>query len=288
MEIDKIINKKKKLNIYRKMCEIREFEKQTKKSFDLDLIKCPIYLSIGQESISATVSEFFQPDYIFTQHRGHATYISFGGNKGKLIDELLGRIEGCTQGKGGSVGAQDLDIGMIGHHGLIGENVPLAIGAAIGAPGKKVLCVFGDGAVEEDYIFSSISFAFTHKLPILFICEDNDLSILTKKADRRNWEMTDALRGLGMPTANILDDPKLIGQKINDFKNNLPAFINCKTCRHLWHVGTGQDGFPEIDRLKEFKKELLDEGISLINLGDIEKKVKEETEKLWESHLQRQ
>lgn len=280
--------KKRKINIYKKMYEIREFEKQAKKSFDVDAIKCPIYLSVGQESISATVSEFFKPDYIFTQHRNHSVYVAFGGDKGRLIDELLGRETGCTQGNGGSPGAQDLNIGMIGHHGLIGENIPLAVGAALGASGKKILCVFGDGAVEEDYVFSSITFAFTHKLPILFICEDNDLSILTKKAERRSWEMTDALRGIGMPVANITDDPKLIAQKINEFKNDLPAFINCRTCRHLWHVGTGQDETPRIDRLEEFKIELLKEGVGLNELTQIEEEIKLKMEKLWKKHLLKQ
>src|SRR3989339_577402 len=280
--------KEQKINIYKKIYEIREFEKQAKKSFDVDSIKCRIYLSIGQESISATISEFFKPDYIFTQHRGHSVYIAFGGNKDKLIDELLGKDIGCNKGKGGSPGIQDLNIGMIGHHGLIGENVPLAVGAALGAPEKKILCVFGDGAVEEDYIFSSIAFAFTHKLPILFICEDNNLSILTKKAERRSWEITDALKGIGMPVADILDDPKLIAQKVNEFKNNLPAFINCRTCRHLWHVGTGQDEIPSIDRLKEFKNSLLNEGIDLNELTKIEEKIKLENEELWKKHLPKQ
>jgi len=280
--------KGKKIDVYKKMYEIREFEKQVKKSFDVDAIKCPVYLSVGQESISATISEFFKPNYIFTQHRNHSMYIAFGGNKEKLIDELLGRETGCTGGRGGSPGAQDLNIGMIGHHGLIGENVPLAVGAALGASERKILCVFGDGALEEDYVFSSIAFAFTHKLPILFICEDNNLSILTKKAERRSWEMTDALRGIGMSSADIIDDPKLIARKVNEFKNSLPAFINCRTCRHLWHVGTGQDETPRVDRLKEFKMELLKDGVNLDELTQIEEKIKLEEEKLWKKHLLKQ
>jgi pyruvate dehydrogenase E1 component alpha subunit len=285
---ENVILKEKKINIYKKMFEIREFEKNVKKAFDIDAIKCPIYLSIGQESISSTISEFFKPKYIFTQHRGHSTYIAFGGDKEKLIDELLGKENGCNKGKGGSPGIQDINIGMIGHHGLIGENVPLSVGAALGSPNEKVLCVFGDGALEEDYVFSSITFAYTHKLPILFICEDNNLSILTKKLDRRSWELTDALKGIGMSAADIIDDPKLIAQKINEFENNLPAFINCKTCRHMWHTGTGQDEIPKIDRLNEFKIELLKEGFNANELIQIEEKIKIDMDELWKKHLQKQ
>lgn len=276
------------LKIFKKMNIIRNFEKQVKKEYDVGEIKCPIYLSIGQEAISSTVSCFFQPDLIFTQHRGHSVYLSFNGNYDKLVDELLGRDSGCNKGKGGSPGIQDLNIGLIGHHGLIGENVPLSVGAALGNSSKKVLCVFGDGAAEEDYVFTAMAFASKHKLPILFICEDNNLSILTKKIERRNWELSEVIKATGMSSVNIPDDPKLIAHYAKKFSQNLPAFINCRTCRHMWHVGTGQDGEPELDRLEIFKKNLLDEGINLSILEDIENQTKKEMEELWKQHLQKQ
>lgn len=276
------------LMIFKKMCLIRNFEKQAKKAYDINEIKCPIYLSIGQESIASTISVFFKPDLIFTQHRGHGTYLAFNGDKDKLIDELLGRDTGCNRGRGGSPGIQDLNIGMIGHHGLIGENAPLAVGASLGDSSKKILCVFGDGSAEEDYVFTPMAFAQTHKLPVLFICEDNNLSILTKKEVRRNWELSDALNAIGMPSVNIPDDPQLIANYIKKFSQNLPAFINCKTCRHLWHTGTGNDGNPEIDRLKLFRQNLIDNGISIGQLEDIENKTKLGTEELWKKHLQKQ
>jgi TPP-dependent pyruvate/acetoin dehydrogenase alpha subunit len=276
------------MNIFKKMCLVREFERQVKKYYDTNEIKCPVYLSTGQESISATISMFFKPDLIFSQHRGHSAYICFGGNIPKLIDELLGRDSGCNKGKGGSTCIQDLDIGMIGHHGLIGENVPLAVGAALGDLNKKVLCLFGDGAAEEDYVFTAMAFASTHKLPVLFICEDNDLAILTKKQDRRNWELASAIKSIGMPSVDIPDDPELIADCVEKLKDNLPAFINCRTCRHLWHAGTGQDNIPEIDRLKELRENLLKKGASEDILKEIEDKTKFEEEELWEKHLVRQ
>ncbi len=281
-------NQKVMLDIFEKMCSIRNFEKQVKKAYDEQDILCPVYLSIGQEAISASVSSSFNPNLIFTQHRAHSTYIAFGGNKDKLVEELLGRDGGCTKGKGGSPGVQDFEIGMFGHHGLIGENVPLAVGAALGAKNKSVLCVFGDGAAEEDYVFTAMAFAATNKLPILFICEDNDLSILTKKSERRNWELTDALRAVGMPCEDICDDPELIISTVNNLKTNLPAFINCRTCRHRWHVGTGQDGSPHEDRLEIFEEGLLKRGISQSEIFKIQEKTKIEMEELWKKHLQKQ
>jgi len=282
------IEEEKLLEIFKKMNFIRNFELEAKKACDLDFIKIPIYLSVGQESPSATISSFFKPDLIFAQHRAHSVYLAYGGDPDKLINELLGKDEGCNLGRGGSPGIKDPKIGMIGHHGLVGENVPIGVGAALGDNRKKILCIFGDGAAEEDYVFNAISFAFTHKLPVLFICEDNNLSILTKKSERRSWELSDALKGIGMSAVNIPDEPELIAKYVNEFKNNLPAFINCRTCRHLWHVGTGNDGPPEVDRLNIFKQELIKKGIKKEILDEIENQTKRRVEELWNRHLQKQ
>jgi radical SAM superfamily enzyme YgiQ (UPF0313 family) len=283
----KVFNDETLLEIFKKMSYTRNFEREVIKAVNNNKIKTPVYLSIGQETVSSTISSFFKPDYILTQHRGHSVYLAFGGNSEKLADELLGKESGCCKGKGGSPGIQDDNIGMIGHHGLIGENVPLAVGVALGAPDKKTLCVFGDGAAEEDYVFTSMAFAKTHKLPILFICEDNNLCILTKKADRRDWELEGALKGIGMPSADISDNPEEIAFYIEKFKDNLPAFINVRTCRHNWHVGVGTDGIPEQDRLQIIKEELFMKGYSK-ELENIEKDTKEECEKLWQERLQKQ
>ncbi len=283
---EKMMDKSKKLEIYKKMCINHYFEKQLIRTFNNSLIKCPIYLSIGQESIAATISACFKPDFIFAQHRAHSTYLSFGGNISKLIDELLGKDSGCSMGRGGSPGIQDEKIGMIGHHGLIGENVPLAVGASLGDRSKKIICFFGDGAAEEDYVFTSMAFAITHHLPILFICEDNDLSILTKKSERRSWEITDAVRSIGMPSVDIVDDPNLINYYVEKFKDNLPAFINCRTIRHHWHTGVGVDNKPEFDRLELFRKELSKEGLEY-EISEIEDNAIREIEGIWENHLQK-
>jgi pyruvate dehydrogenase E1 component alpha subunit len=280
------LDNKRLLEIYKKAFLIRNFEKEVIKAYNHNKINTPVYLSIGQEVISATLSEFFKPDYIFAQHRCHSVYIAFGGDKIKLVDELLGKDSGCCQGKGGSPPIQDDNIGMVGHHGLIGENVPLAVGAALGAPDKKIYCVFGDGAAEEDYVFTSITFAFNNKLPILFVCEDNDLSILTKKNVRRKWELSDALKGIGMNTKNISDNPKEIYDYLKNFKHKLPIFLNIKTHRHHWHVGVGIDSSPEQDRLELIKQEL----ITLFpkEIEFIENKFKSDIEKLWEERLLKQ
>lgn len=272
------------LEMFRRMCLIRYFEMRVMKAYKEGLIKVPIYLSIGQESISAAVATVISGYYIFAQHRAHSVYLAFGGNPVKLFDELLGRPSGCSAGMGGSPSIQDLDIKMIGHHGLIGENVPLAVGAALGAPGDGVVCFFGDAAAEEDYVFASMGFAVTHKLKVLFICEDNNLSILTPKSDRRSWEMTDAARSIGMPSVDITDDPWLVAHYTKQFATNLPAFINCRTCRHFWHAGTGIDNPPEWDRFALVKEQLDALGVSR-RAEKVEGETKQYMENLWNERL---
>lgn len=128
-----------------------------------------------------------------------------------------------------------------------------------------------------------MGFASTHKLPILFVCEDNDLSILTHTEVRRNWNIVDVAKAFKMEAVDIGDDPWLIAYHTRELVKNLPALINCRTCRHYWHVGGGVDGPPEWNRLVMIRQEL--EGLG-IKYKDVEEKTKRETKRLWEKHLQ--
>ena len=271
------------LEIFRRMCLIRYFEDEVALAYKAGLVTSPIYLSSGQEAIAAAVSTVISGYYLFAQHRAHSVYLAFGGDPVKLIDELLGRPGGCTAGKGGSPMIQESNIKMVGHHGLIGENVPLAVGFALGSQ-EKTACFFGDAAAEEDYVFGVMGFASTHKLPVLFVCEDNDLSILTPTRVRRNWDIADVAAALHIPSVDIADDPWLIAYHTKTLTNNLPAFINCRTCRHLWHTGAGVDGPPEWNRFTLIKRELDKLGIEY---EGIEKKTAEYVKDLWKKQLRK-
>lgn len=271
------------LEIFQKMCRARYFELQLVEAHKKGLIHAPIYLSIGQESIPATASVIFtRLPLIFAQHRAHSTYLSFGGDPVKLRDELLGRETGCCGGRGGSPCIQAPEIGFIPHHGLIGENIPLAVGAALGR-GLPVLAFCGDAGYEEDYSLAAIGFAATHKLPVLFICEDNGLSILTPVSMRRSWQIHNIADAMGIYGYSTSDDPFLMYPIMAARAHSLPAYINCHTNRHRWHVGSGIDKEPEQDRLKLFREALLSLGYKKV--VPIEKKAKKEMERLWRTTL---
>jgi acetoin:2,6-dichlorophenolindophenol oxidoreductase subunit alpha len=269
------------LDIFRKIITLREFEKGLIAAIEKKHVTIPVYLSTGQEAIAAAMSIAIPGHMIFSQHRCHATYLAFGGDPTKLRDEFLGLPTGTSGGRAGSNCLQSHDDGMCmwGHHGLIGENVPLGVGAAMGS-GKPTVCFFGDGAAEEDYVFASMGFAATHKLPVLFVCDDNNLSILTPISVRRNWNMPDVAKGFGLPSVEISDDPWTIIHEVKKLDEDMPGFINIHTCRGRWHVGIGTDGPPEWDRFAMIRETLNNLGLKN-DIDAIEADTKKAMEELW-------
>tara|TARA_Y100000310_G_C20623180_1_gene784433 strand:- start:30 stop:923 length:894 start_codon:yes stop_codon:yes gene_type:complete len=273
------------LQMYETASKIRFFEHSAKHAFDKNMIKAPIYLSIGQEFIPAALATVYgtigEKPSIFGQHRGHGHYIAFGGDLNELKDELLHRETGCARGMGGSASIHSPKIKMFGHDGHMGTQVPIATGYALGKTGEKVLAIAGDASIEEDYAMTAMGYAATRKLPILFVCENNDRSILTKVKARRNWDMASVVRGFGMQAYEIADDPWTIMHYAEQLQNDLPAFLDIHTARDIWHAGTGNDGDADWNRA-----ELVDERMKEIGLGDkledIESQNSKIMDQIWE------
>ena len=122
-----------KLNVFKKASLARNFEEEVIQNVKKKNIKIPVYVSAGQEFIASTIAAICEQKkikpLIFGQHRCHSTYLTFGGDKSKLIDELLGKKNGCTKGMGGSASINSKKINMYGHDGLMGSNGPIGVGA---------------------------------------------------------------------------------------------------------------------------------------------------------------
>ena len=239
------------LEIHKKACICRTFEEEVYRQVELKNIKIPVYLSAGQEYISATLATYLSnvDKQIFIQHRGHSTYLSFGGDMEKLVLELLGDSNGCANGMGGSASIQSKEKQIYGHDGLMGSQGPIATGACY-ANKKFTLCFTGDAAAEEDYFVASIAWASTKKLPIWYIVEDNNLSILTEKKVRRNWEMHDIALAYKMKGFDLSDDPEDILKYLKLNNINEPVLFNVRTNRLFWHAGAGIDNpnIPDIHK----------------------------------------
>ena len=228
-----------RLKTFEKASYCRHFEEEVIKNLKEKKINIPTYVSAGQEFIAASMATICEElkikPLIFGQHRCHSIYISFGGDKVKLIDELLGRETGCTKGMGGSASIASKEINMFGHDGLMGSNGPIGVGACF-ATNQPTIVFLGDAAAEEDYVLGGLGWASTKNIPLITVVEDNNLSILTEKKVRRNWEMPDVAKSFKMEGYNLNDDPiDLLKYSETFFKK--PCLLNVNTNRIYWHAG---------------------------------------------------
>jgi pyruvate dehydrogenase E1 component alpha subunit len=243
-----ILDKESELKIFKKAALCRAFEEEAYRQIEKKNIKVPAYLSAGQEYISATLAVLLESlgiddKQIFIQHRGHSTYLAFGGDLDQLILELLGNKKGCSGGMGGSASIQSKEHKIYGHDGLMGSHGPIATGMCF-SNRKFTLCFTGDAAAEEDYFLASIGWASTKDLPIWYIVEDNNLSILT--------EMHDVAKAFKINAHDVSDDPFEMWAAINSEDVKSPCLLNVRTTRLFWHAGAGTDNPNLPDRHKQF------------------------------------
>jgi len=269
-----------KIELFQNMCTNHYFEREVARAHSDGKIKIPIYLSLGQDHIPACISQVFPQKTIsiFGQHRCHSWYMSYGGSLEKLRDELLGLPTGCNGGMGGSPSISNPDANMFGHSGMLGDQIPIAVGYAI-VSNKTTLAVMGDGAAEEDYVLGAMGYAVTKNAPVLFIIEDNNLAVLTELKVRRSWSLVDVANGFGMNAIEISDTPDEIIETVSTIK--LPALVNIKTNRELWHSGSGCDGPLPVDRFNQFAKLVASECTQDV-VDNIKSTTKERVGKIWE------
>lgn len=273
------------LEIFKQLCINRYFELEVAKAHQNKYINIPIYLSVGQDHIPAIVSQVYNNWYVFPQHRCHSWCLSWGMEPIKIAKELLGRRDGCNNGMGGSASLASEEKKIFGHSGLLGDQIPIATGYAQ-ASGQKTICVLGDAAAEEDYALGSFGYAITHKVPILFICEDNNLSILTEKKTRRSWDLVKIARSFGMQASHFYSYNITSIHKLHNYLLNveLPALINVNVQRHLWHAGSGKDYIPDYDVLYILKQELI-KHYQQEKIDELEKHIEKKMVKLWQRLL---
>ena len=160
-------------------------------------VKGPLHLSTGQEGVAAGVCAHLTPqDLLTSTHRGHGHTLAKGADSTKMMCELFGRATGYNSGKGGSMHIADFSVGMLGANGVVTAGLPIAVGAAHAQkllqaqrqaggepPGDAItVCFFGDGAINRGPFLEALNWAQVYQLPVLFVCEDNQISATTKSA----------------------------------------------------------------------------------------------------------
>ena len=279
-KISQNFTRKESLELFKKICLCRSFEKNSAKAYNEKRVPgFPVYLSLGQEAITAALSMVLPYVPKFGQHRCHDIYLCWGGDIRALRDELLGLPSGCTKGMGGSASIHCPEIKMFGHDGLLGTQIPIAVGYALGKK-QATLAILGDASAEEGYVLGAMGEAVTKKAPVLFVCYDNNLSLLTEVRIRRSWSIVDVAKAEGIPATDITNDPWLVAHYAKALSKQLPAFLNIRTCRELWHAGSGCDGPPEWNRDELVKKEMAILGLEK-ETETIEKETANEIDLIW-------
>lgn len=235
--------------LYCMMKRIRVCEESLIEPIIKKKILCPVHLYSGEEAIAAGVCAALEKeDYIFGNHRSHGHYLAKGGNMGTMIAEIYCKESGCSHGRGGSMHLIDPENGIMGVVPIVAGTIPLATGAALASKIRKekriVVSFFGDGASGEGGLYESLNFASLKKLPIIFICENNQYSThLPLNEIRVNNKISEIAKPFCIEnyTADgndVLEVYKLAQKAVKKCRNGEgPIFIEFITYRFRGHVG---------------------------------------------------
>ena len=290
--------------IYYYLKKIRLVEERIANEYPKSEIRCPTHLSIGQEGVPAALATLINKnDYSVSTHRGHAHYLSKGGDLKRMIAELYGKRTGCSGGKGGSMHLIDKEKGFMGTSAIVGNSIPIGVGLALSIKLQQkdnISCIFvGDGAIEEGVFYESLNFAVLKKLPTLFICENNLYSVYSPLSVRQpeGRKISSIAKAIGAEVAigdgnNVLKSRKILSEVISKIRSGeaLTWFLEFETYRWREHCGYQFDNhigyrdeeefllWKKRDPIEIFKRDTL----NLVDFKTIDKTIDVEIEEAFE------
>jgi pyruvate dehydrogenase E1 component alpha subunit len=252
------------LCLLKKMMEIRLFEEKLIDLYARGYAVGIIHLSIGQEAVAAGVcAHLKKDDYVFSNHRGHGHLIAKGGQLKPMMAELFGKVTGYCEGKGGSMHIVAPDIGHLGAMGIVGSGLPIAAGAGLASKirqsGQVSVCFFGDGASNLGFFHEALNFSSLHKLPVIFVCENNLYAVsVSQKRSQAIENIAD--RGVGYKMPGLVVDGQDIFAVYEAARQAVqraregdgPTLLECKTYRFRGH----HEGDPNLGTRYRTKEEI--------------------------------
>ncbi|MBP1925915.1 pyruvate dehydrogenase E1 component alpha subunit [Sedimentibacter acidaminivorans] len=287
------------LDLYQTMVRIRKFETELSNCFTKGMLFGNIHTSIGQEAVAAGANKALEKtDLITTTHRGHGQIIAKGAKTDKMMAELFGRKTGYCGGKGGSMHVADVSLGILGANGIVGAGIPIGAGAALASKIKGTkevtLAIFGDAASNEGTFHEAINMAAAWKLPVVFLCENNNYGVSVNIHSVTNTDnISVRAKAYDIPGVTVDgNNPLTVYEAIKEAveyarEGNGPSIVECMTWRMRGHY----EGDPASYRSKEVTEEwakkdpinnfrvyLLNEGIEEQEIVEIENHMDKEIE----------
>jgi len=241
------VTKRFALHLLEKMLEIRFFEEKVVDQYARGNVPGLAHLYIGEEAVAVgACANLKKEDLITSTHRGHGHCIAKGAELKPMMAELFGKKTGYCKGKGGSMHIADTKVGMLGAMGIVGSGVPIAVGAALAAKkrrsGQVVICFFGDAATNTGAAHEGLNLASLHRLPVVFVCENNLYGISVSQARHTAVkDIAERASAYAMP-ASIVDGMDVlavydtVGKAVKQAREgNGPTLVECKTYRFRGH-----------------------------------------------------
>jgi len=279
------------MELYQKMFLIRKSEEIIRKYYSEDKMKTPMHMSMGSEALVVAVcNNLSDEDQIIGTYRSHAGYLAKTNNTDDFFAEMYGKDIALIKGKGGSMHLTYSEKGHMGSSAIVASAIPCATGLAFANKylnnGKVVVSFFGDGAINEGNFWESINVACVKKLPVVFVCEDNDFAVHTHKSIRNGFKsITDVISNFEIDvyeesTTDVEKMYEISKKAIEDTRNKIkPCFINFHYYRYLEHVGINYDfdaGYRDESEYKKwFKKDPINiQRDRLLTMGVDEERIK--------------
>lgn len=254
------------LEWYRIMMLVRRFEEKAAQLYGKQKIKGFCHLYIGQEALVAAMKTALTPeDKIITAYRDHGHALALGITPNAVMAELYGKATGCSGGKGGSMHMFSKEHHFFGGHGIVGAQISLGAGMALAEQynGTKNIsvCYFGDGAARQGALHEAFNMAMLWKLPVIFICENNEYAMGTSVS--RTTNMLDIYK---IGSAYDMPSYQIDGMKCETVheamsqaaeqarKGNGPTFLEIKTYRYRGHSMSDPASYRTKEELAEYKE----------------------------------
>jgi len=259
------MDKAEMLKLYQQMVVIRRMEEKCAELYQQGKIGGFLHLYIGQEAVGVgAVSARGPQDNVITAYRDHGIAVACGMEPKVAIAEMMGKVTGCCKGKGGSMHLADIRLRFWGGHAIVGAHMPLATGIALADKYKGsdsvTLCFFGDGATNIGYFHEAVNLAAVWKLPIVFICENNQYGMGTS-IERASAvpEMRQKAVGYGLPNDRV-DGMELLtvreatAKAIEHARSGAgPYFLEVITYRYRGHSMGDPERYRKPDEIKKWQ-----------------------------------